>query len=109
MLVFLKCVGQAIMEHGLRGLAVMVPGGELAYDVAKAALEKYRGKRQAGELRVEIEELAQANYEQARQAAAQVAREIAPSAPPEDIISLELYLSQIPASVRQSLKRAEDP
>lgn len=109
MLFFFRCVAEAIMEHGLRGLARMVPGGEFAYDVAKAALGKYRQQRQAPEIRAEIQELAQATFGQAHQAAGQVAREVAAKASEEEIVNLELYLSQIPGAVRQSQKRAEDP
>ncbi len=109
MFVFMKCVAAAIVEKGVRGLAEMVPGGGFAYDVAQAALGKYREKRQTAEMRVEIRELAQASFEQARQAAIQAAREVTGGAATDDeLISLELYLSQIPGAVRHSLKRAED-
>jgi serine/threonine protein kinase len=110
MLAFLKCVAQAIVENGLRGLADMIPGGAFAYDVAKSALEKYRAGQKDAEIRADIQQLAQASFEQARQAAVQVAQEVASSAAsPDDLINLELYLAQIPAAVRQSQKRPEDP
>lgn len=110
MLAFLKCVAQAIVENGLRGLAGMVPGGAFAYDVAKSALEKYRAGQKDAEIRADIQQLASASFEQARQAAVQVAQEVASSAAsPDDLINLELYLAQIPAAVRQSQKRPEDP
>lgn len=110
MLAFLKCVAQAIVENGLRGLADMVPGGGFAYDVAKAALAKYRVVRQDADIRADIQQLAQANFSQARQAAEQIAQEVAGgSASNDEITNLELYLAQIPAAVRQSQKRPEDP
>jgi serine/threonine protein kinase len=110
MLVFLKCVAQAVMENGLRGLADMVPGGAFAYDVAKAALEKYREARQDSDIRADIQQLAQASFTAARQAAEQVAQEFVGGGASEDeITNLELYLAQIPSAVRQSQKRPEDP
>lgn len=110
MLPFLKCVAEAIMENGLRGLADLVPGGGFAYDVAKSVLGKYREVLQEAERRADIQQLAQASFQQARQAAEQVAQEVAGSGASDDeITNLELYLAQIPAAVRQSQKRPEDP
>jgi hypothetical protein len=36
MLVFFRCIAEAIAEKGVRGLAGMVPGGPYACDVAGA-------------------------------------------------------------------------
>jgi serine/threonine protein kinase len=108
-IVFLKCVAEAVVENGLKGLAGMVPGGEFAYEVAKATLDKYRQRRKDTEAKAEIEALAQASFEQAKQAAIQAAKEVAAGVAPDDLVTLEQYLAQVPASVQQSLKRSDDP
>jgi hypothetical protein len=73
-------------------------------------LEKYLAGRKDAEIRADIQQLAQASFEQARQAAVQVAQEVASSAAsPDDLINLELYLAQIPAAVRRSQNRPGDP
>ncbi len=104
---FFKCVAEAIVENGLKGLAEMVPGGKFAYDVAEGVWKKYKEQKKEDEQREELAKLAQATLEEAKAEAVKVAREAVSGA--EDIIDLELYLTAIPDSVRQSLKRPEDP
>src|SRR5262245_47197233 len=86
----------------------MVPGGAYAYEVARSAWERYRQRCQDAEIRDEVQRLARAGFDEARRAAAEAARE-AVVAGQEPAIELELYLSQVPAAVQQSLKRASDP
>jgi hypothetical protein len=104
---FFKCVAEAIVENGLKGLAEMVPGGKFAYDVAEGVWKKYKEQKKEDEQREELAKLAQATLEEAKAEAVKVAREAVSGA--EDIIDLELYLTAIPDAVRQSLKRPEDP
>ena len=107
MIVFFRCVAEAVVEKGVRGLAGMVPGGAFAYDVAGAAWKKYRDRQTADEIRGEIQRLAATSFEDARREAVAAAKEAAGG--DEASVELELYLSQIPAAVKQSLKRADDP
>ena len=109
MLVMMKCVAEAVVAKGVKGLAEIVPGGQYLFDVANEALKRMRDRKRATELRAEVLAAAQATNEEAKQIAAQVAREVAAGAPPEDRLALEMYLTQIPGVVRQSLKRADDP
>ncbi len=37
MRVFFRCVAEAVVENGVKGLAAMVPGGPYAYAVAESA------------------------------------------------------------------------
>ncbi len=104
----LQCVGQAIVEKGIRGLLDMVPGGAYAYEVSEAAWKRYRERRQHQQIRDELGQLAQVQFVQARQVAEQVAREVAATADAAERIALELYLAQIPATIQQSLKRPAD-
>ncbi|MDB5310201.1 MAG: hypothetical protein JWO38_4403 [Gemmataceae bacterium] len=108
MIAFFRCVAEAVVEQGVRGLAAMVPGGEYACDVAKATWEKYRQRKKETEQRAEIQMVVRATFEDARQVAAEVAREVT-AGRPEDRIDLELYLTGIPAAAQQSLRRPDDP
>lgn len=85
-----------------------MPGGGFLVDVAKSAWKKYREKKKDAEIRAEIQQLAEASFEEARKAGAEAAREAVANGPIEDRIVLELYLSQVPGAVRNSLKRPED-
>ena len=42
MYVALRCIGEAIVARGVRGLAEMVPGGGFLLDVAEDALKRLR-------------------------------------------------------------------
>jgi hypothetical protein len=59
-------------------------------------------------MRDDIQRLAQASFEEAKQAAVEAAQQAAADQP-EFLPDPELYLTQIPASIRQSLKRSDDP
>src|SRR5215210_8033664 len=119
MLAFMKCVAEAVMENGVKGLASLVPGGDFAFKVAEGAYKKYRERKKEADQRKEIEELAKTSFESAKQeaitAVREAAAEIARTNPQQaalsenDRLQLELYLSQVPAAVQQSLKRPEDP
>src|ERR1043165_3895635 len=107
MYLFFQCVAEVVTEKGVRGLAEFVPGGGAMYDVAEGVWKKYRERCQEKQQRDEIQRLAQASFEDVTQAASDAAQKAA--APPEILPALELYLTQVPASIRQSLKRADDP
>ncbi len=108
MLGFFRCAGAAVAEKGVAGLVGdLVPGGQYIVDIAGSAWKKWREKRQQQQLRDEVQQMAAATFEEAREAAREVAREVA-AGDPKLQLDLELYLTQIPAAVRQSLKRPDD-
>jgi len=113
MLGFLKCVAEAAVENGLQGLLALVPGGPYAYAVGGAALKKYRERKKDAEQRAEIQQLAEATFEQARVEAVEAVRQVLSekhlTPPPEEVISLELWLASVPEATRMSLKRKDDP
>jgi formylglycine-generating enzyme required for sulfatase activity/serine/threonine protein kinase len=106
---FLRCVGKAVVKHGLRALANLIPLGDVIYDVASDALHDYRDESRDAELRADLEAVAQAPPEQVRHAAEQVVQAIAADQPVEVQINLVSYLSQLPPAIRQSLRRPSDP
>jgi serine/threonine protein kinase len=108
MVLFLQCVAEAVAEHGLRGLAGVIPGGGAMFDIAAAVWQKYRERRNHAEQREEIQRLAEASNAEVKRAAEEAARKAAANQP-EVLPALELFLTQIPATIRQSLKRSDDP
>ena len=108
-MVFLKCMGEAIVAQGMRGLMGLVPMGEQLFKVSQDAIERYRKARRENKMKEDAEALIQASMEDIREDAKRIAREVAAGHSEEEIIQLEQYLSQIPAVARQSLKRPADP
>ncbi len=115
---FFRCVAEAVVEHGVKGFAEMVPGGNYIYAVSESAVKKYREKRRGQQQHDDFMKLANAKLDEARVEAVLVVKEAFAMVPvgadslpptPEEIIDLELYLTAIPEAVRQSLKRADDP
>jgi tRNA A-37 threonylcarbamoyl transferase component Bud32 len=97
------------MGRGVRGLCEFVPGGPYLFDVAGDAYRLFRERQRAEKLREEVSAAALASADDAKRIAAEVAKEVAAAAPPEDQLTLELFLAQVPDAVRASLKRADDP
>ena len=107
-----ECVAQAIKNKGIRGLCEFVPGGPYILDVMGDAFRLLRERRRDAELRADLAQIAAASTEEAKKAAEEAARMVLAEARPDaaaDRITLELYLSQIPGTVRASLKRTGDP
>ena len=100
-LAFLRFVAKATLNAFGGGVA-----GEFAVkvlpDVAKEVL-KLCGKNQPPEkLCADMEALAELPPDEAAQAARQIAREVAAGQPEAVLLSLESYLTQVPASIRRS-------
>ncbi len=109
MIVLMRCVAEAVMANGVKGLAGLVPGGGFLFEVATDTLRRLREEKRAAALRDEMLSAAAATFDEARAAAAGVTAEVGAGLPAEDRVALEMYLTQIPGAVRQSLKRADDP
>jgi hypothetical protein len=105
----LRCVGKAVVKHGLRALTHLVPLGDVLYDVASDALAEYHQESRDAQLRADLEAVAQAPPAQVRRAAEQVVQEIAAGQAAEVQLNLVSYLRQVPPAVRQSLRRPSDP
>ena len=114
----MRCVAEAVLENGIAGLLTMVPGGNFVYAVRASAWKKYCELQRHKQLRSDIQQLAEAEFAEARRVAAEIRVEVASLVPagggserPTDaeFVTLELYLSAMPEAVRQSLKRSGDP
>jgi len=109
MYALLQCVAEAAVAKGVRGLAELVPGGGFLYDIANDAHRRLRDRKRTDQIREEVVSVAAASVEEVRRVAAEVVREVAKDAAPEEKAALELYLTQVPGAVRASFRRADDP
>jgi TPR repeat protein/serine/threonine protein kinase len=107
MLVFMRCVAEAVVARGVRGLLELVPGGGFVHDVAEEAWRRLRERQRDNELRAEVERLAAASPAEAQDLARQTVAAVGLVG--DEAVSVAQYLAGIPLSVRQSLKRPEDP
>src|SRR5712692_11672221 len=104
----LKFIGKALLNAA---------GGELAGEftvqllpqVAKDAGSWWSDGRAEGERRAEVEALVQAPAEEIGQLVAKIVDEIAADQPAAVRRTLAGYLNQVPATIRHSLRRPEDP
>ena len=106
---FLKSVAAAVVKHGAGLLVRGLPMGETLLSVARYAFDDYRGKQKEESLRAEIQALAQETAAEIRRQIAEAVAEAAGDQPPEARQALEGYLLQVPAAVRQTLRRPADP
>ena len=108
MKILLNCVAETLAEMGVRRLMEEVPGGGLLFDMAQRVYDKYRGRCQDARIqRQEVEQLANAQLDAAQNSALEAVAEV--SCSEEDKKVIQLYLAQIPGSIRQSQKRSGDP
>jgi len=106
---WLKCLGKAVCNKGLRALVGIVPLGEAVYDIAENAYQEFREESLEEGMREALEGVAQASPEEVREEVNEVVNEVARDQPEAVKKQLTLYLHQVPAAVRQSLKRPTDP
>jgi hypothetical protein len=107
-LVLLKYIAKALGNAIGGGIA-----GDLAVDVvpevAKDVWEWWSKDRTTEQRRVEVEAVAQAGAEDVRQQAAEIVLEFISDKPLEVRQAVETYLTQVPASIRRTLRRSSDP
>jgi len=109
MFAFMQCVAEAIRAKGMRGLLGLVPYGEQIYEVSADAIKRYKERKRLDKIKDDLEELVRADLKEIREEAAKIAKKVAQDRPIEEQAQLELYLVQIPAIARQSLRRPDDP
>jgi formylglycine-generating enzyme required for sulfatase activity len=104
----LYCLGQAFARRGLRVLAGLVPLGDQLYEIASEALERYQRDEAESDLRAEVERLLQLQREELERQARAIAQEVLRGHQAEGQ-SLVRYLTHLPMTARQSLRRRDDP
>jgi formylglycine-generating enzyme required for sulfatase activity len=112
------CVGHGLLQHGLRALAGLVPGGSVIYEVCAAAAGEWKKSVDRAEERQVIEQMLAKSRDEIKAVVAQQIAELKKHATPEQAKQLanpkvaqglELYLEAIPDHMRASLRRPEDP
>ena len=106
---FLECIAEAAVAQGLRGLTESIPGATPIADIADQAWRRYQDCRPRPELhRDDIKGLLKLAANDLIEMARNIARRVSASKP-ELCRPIELYLEQVPACIRQALKRKDDP
>ncbi|MCY2950106.1 MAG: protein kinase [Planctomycetota bacterium] len=112
------CVGNALLQHGLRALAGAVPGGSVFYEVCAASAGEWKKSVDRAKERQVIEQMLAKSRDEIKAEVAQQVAELKKHATPEQAQQLadpkvaqglELYLETIPDHMRASLRRPEDP
>jgi parallel beta-helix repeat protein len=105
---FLRLVAKAALNAVGGGIAGDFVADVLP-DMAADLWQWWGGSKQPEQLRAEIQEVAQVTPPEARQQAQAIVQEIAADQPLTVQKQLSIYLEQVPAAVRQSLRRPADP
>jgi tetratricopeptide (TPR) repeat protein len=82
---------------------------EVLPEVAKDVWQWWSKDRTTEQCRAEVEAVVQAGAEEVRQQAAEIVLEFIFDKPLEVRQTVETYLTQVPASIRKSLRRSSDP
>src|SRR5262245_15098570 len=108
-LVLLQSLGSALADQGLDLLTAGQPLGEKLVDVAGKTLIGWGKQCSRSEQEAELEALARAGPAEVRQQAGDLAERLAGSLSARERQALTGYLLQVPAAVRQGLRRPSDP
>jgi formylglycine-generating enzyme required for sulfatase activity len=107
-----------MLQHGLRALAGLAPGGSVIYEVCAAAAGEWKKSVDRADERQVIEQMLAKSRDEIKAEVAQQIAELKKHATPEQAQQLtdpkvaqglELYLETIPDHMRASLRRPEDP
>ena len=106
-MVLFRCIAEALVKQGIREWVKAVPGGEFVFNVIKDAHDRYREQRNLAEAKEDIIELIQADPQTVQLWATESASQSGCTGREQQ--QIETYLMQIPAAIRQSQKRPDDP
>jgi serine/threonine protein kinase len=106
---FLRCVGNALLERGREALDGEVPFDRVAPLVCAEAVAQLRSQLRDESIRTALEEQARASRDDAEAVAQEIVAEIGPGQPLSIRQKLTGFLANVPNSVRQSLRRGDDP
>jgi serine/threonine protein kinase len=106
-----------LLKYVAKAAVSLIPGGGLVRDllvdllpgIAEDVYAKWTNERDAREMRADLEAIAQAQVDEVETAVRRIVDEEAAELSAEMREQLADYLSQIPASVRRTLRRPEDP
>src|SRR5437870_1372954 len=104
---WLKAVGLAVWEKGVRALAGVVPFADVVLDIAERACANCGELQREESLKAAVQEVAQVAMAELKAEAAAIAQQASQGAPAGQVLAN--YLVQVPAAVRQALRRPADP
>lgn len=110
---FLYCIGKAVADVGVAELAVvatdpnLVGAANVIAKIAANAWKEWRAEKKQNKLNADVLAAAKLNFEQAKQEAVEIAKQV--SSDPEVRAHVERFVTLVPACVRASLRRPEDP
>ncbi len=105
---YFLCISKALVKHGLK-FAGKLAQVDAFVDFGMDVYGELREANQEDAIRQQIQEAAQLSHEQAVLKARQTVEAVAPQATPEQKQEMVDYLTVVPATIRQSLKRVADP
>ncbi len=109
MLAVVECFLAQCAEMGVKAaLECIHPAAGNAVVLFQGVWKKWQERRQRDQMRKEVEELATMSAEKLAAEVREVLHRIAPD-DPDARQAIEQYVTLIPASIRQSCKRADDP
>jgi len=106
---FMKCVAEAVVSKGIKGLLEFVPGGAYLHDIGADAFKRHREMKAEKKLEDDMKEMIAAKADVAIAVARQAVDEVAPHLPTREKQLLTQYVAAMPDAARQSQKRKDDP
>ena len=106
--VLFRSIAEAICAQGLRGLLGAVPFGDVFYEVADNAWDRFRKYQDQAEDRAMLEGVVRASMAEIKEEARAVVTEVCAQQPEEVRTQVIHYLTQVPSLIRQSFKRPSD-
>lgn len=108
----LFCVGKAVADVGLAELVACADGNPmvaagLVAKIAFGAWKQWKDDKKQDKLNADVLDAAKKSFEEAKQAAIDVAKQV--TTDPELQGHVERFVTLVPASIRASLRRPEDP
>ena len=106
---FFRCIGQALVAKGIRGILGEIPFAGCLFEMGFDAHSRWRRHAEEARLRAELQAVAAAGADEVKRAAHEVSEEVAAGHPPAVRGAVASYLVQVPAAVRRSFRRLDDP
>jgi formylglycine-generating enzyme required for sulfatase activity len=104
----LPWIGKSMVRLGLRALTLGLPIDDFLIDLAEDAMGNWKKNTNEAERRVELEELASTSPEEMRGVVHSLVDDLLPEGDAAQREALAGYLMQVPAQVRQQLRRPAD-
>jgi serine/threonine protein kinase len=106
---FLQCIAEPIVKRGAQALTRPLTEGTFLHDLAASTMKRLRARLTQEQLPAAIEAVAQCPRLSLQDHVGGVVHALAAELPASEQRTLTLFLLQMPVSIRQALKRPDDP